>query len=832
MTTEKSLATEIADLQRRLAKLDRERVGVVTALEKLKLRGGPKLQTAPSSQAVRAVETTTTFSNAEKIALFRSLFRGRDDVFPRRWENPKIGKTGYAPACRNEWVRGICEKPRIKCTDCLNQAFVPVTDDVVRKHLQGRDLAKPGSIEAFVAGVYALTQDETCWFLAADFDKQSWQRDALAFLATCREKDVPAVLERSRSGNGAHAWIFFSEPVPASEARRLGAHLVTETMERWPDIGFESYDRFFPSQDTMPAGGFGNLIALPLQSEPRQRGNSVFVDDELQSYEDQWAFLASVGRMSRADVTKIVDQASAAGRIVGVRLPLNDDDDEPWATPPSRRRSAPKFVGRVPERVEVVFGNQMYIDRSALPPALVNRLIHLAAFQNPEFYAAQAMRLPTFGKPRVISCAELFAKHVALPRGCLDAALDLLATNDIKPELRDERQDGAPIRTRFLGTLSSEQKTAADALMAHDTGVLAATTAFGKTVVAIKLIAERGRNTLILVHRQQLLDQWLARLSAFLDIEADRIGVVRGGKKKPTGVVDVAIIQSFVRKGEVSDLVANYGHLIVDECHHLSAVSFEAIARAAKAKYVLGLSATVTRKDGHHPIIFMQCGPIRHRVDARKQAASRPFSHRVIRRESAFRAARQETGTRLSIQELYRLLAGDEIRNEMIFDDVLAALEARRSPIVLTERKDHLQALAERLSRFAKNVIVLKGGMKAQERKQATEALKAVPDGEERVIVATGRYLGEGFDDARLDTLFLTMPISWRGTLAQYAGRLHRLHAAKREVVIYDYVDKQEPVLAKMAAKREAGYRAIGYEVTHAGELFSREGGVPKGKAC
>ncbi len=481
----------------------------------------------------------------------------------------------------------------------------------------------------------------------------------------------------------------------------------------------------------------------------------------------------------------------------------------------------------MPERVEVVLGNQVYIDRNVLPPALVNRLLRLAAFQNPEFYAAQAMRLPTFGKPRVISCAELFTKHIALPRGCFDAAIELLAANGIQPELRDDRCSGRPLGTHFLGTLTPEQQAAVDALMDHDTGVLAATTAFGKTVVASKLIAERNTNTLVLVHRRQLLDQWLARLSAFLDIDADRIGVIYGGRKRPTGVIDVAIIQSLVRKGEVSDLVADYGHLVVDECHHLSAVSFEAVARAAKAKYVLGLSATVTRKDGHHPIIFMQCGPVRYRVDARRQAASRPFSHRVIVKKTAFRAERQKAEAPASIQELYGLLAQDKARNEMIFDDVLSALEAGRSPVVITERKDHLQAISERLAKFVKNVIVLKGGMKAKERSHATELLQAMPDSEERIIVATGRYLGEGFDDARLDTLFLTMPISWRGTLAQYAGRLHRLHAAKREVVIYDYVDADEPMLGKMAAKREAGYKALGYEVTYAGELFSRETGLP-----
>ncbi len=676
-----------------------------------------------------------------------------------------------------------------------------------------------GNPADFTVGVYPMLPDETCWFLAADFDKKSWMQDVAAFRDTARAKGVPVAVERSRSGNGAHAWIFFTEPVPAADARRLGALLITASMERCPDIGFDSYDRFFPSQDTMPAGGFGNLIALPLQNRPRENGNSVFLDDDLHPYEDQWAYLSTISRLSREELMSIVSDAAAAGQIIGVRLPLMDEDDEPWAAPPSRRNKERPIDGVLPASVEVVLSNQVYIDRSNIPPALVNRIARLAAFQNPEFYAAQAMRLPTFGKPRIISCAELFPKHVALPRGCLDDLLGLFGDVGIAVELRDERQQGLPLGAKFLGVLTPEQEKAAAALLKHETGVLAATTAFGKTVVAAKMIAARDRNTLVLVHRRQLLDQWVARLQAFLDISPSRLGVIHGGKRKPTGNIDIALMQSLVRKGVVSDLVADYGHVVVDECHHLSAVGFEAIARAAKARYVLGLSATVTRKDGHHPIIFMQCGPVRHRVDAKKQAAARPFDHKVVFRRTEFRLARGNPDEKPPIQELYAKLTQDSARNDLIFDDILSALEAGRSPVVLTERKNHLEVLADRLSKFARNVIVLRGGMTARQSRVATELLATIPDGEERVLVATGRYLGEGFDDARLDTLFLTMPISWRGTLAQYAGRLHRLHATKRDVIIYDYVDENEPILAKMATKREAGYRSLGYRAAYSDEL-------------
>jgi hypothetical protein len=436
---------EINRIRARLASLEAERAELEASLAEIERRrpAAPTISRCPV-QAANNPNVTTASPTADKVALFRRLFAGRSDVFPLRWENQKTGKSGYAPACANEWVRGVCGKPQVKCGECPSQAFVPVSDGTIDKHLRSGD--GPRSAAAFVAGVYPMLPDETCWFLAADFDKESWAADAVAMIETCKAKGVPAALERSRSGNGAHVWIFFSEPVPARAARQLGAAIMTETMERRPEIGFTSYDRFFPSQDTMPVGGFGNLIALPL---------------------------------------------------------------------------------------------------------------------------------------------------------------------------------------------------------------------------------------LILVHRRELLAQWVERLKTFLDIDPKHIGVIGGGRRKPTGVIDVALIQSLVRGGEVSDLVADHGHLVFDECHHLSAASFELVARRAKARYVLGLSATVARKDGHHPIIFMQCGPVRHRVDARTQAAERGVAHRAKHRATRFQLPPPlDASDRPAMPAVYAALARDEPRNELIFDDVLKALEA------------------------------------------------------------------------------------------------------------------------------------------------------------
>jgi len=795
---------KINEIEKRLAEIAAERAALEQELLSLRRQARHREQGEP------------TFSPKEKIAILRRLFRGRQDVYPRRFESRKSGKSGYQPACANEWRRGVCNKPKVKCSVCPSRQYLPVTDQAIEMHLRGDD----GYGHDFTMGVYPLLENDCCRFLAVDFDKKEFERDAGAFLVTCRQFEIPAALERSRSGNGAHIWIFFREDVSVRQARRMGCFLLTETMERCPELGFDSYDRFFPNQDTMPSGGFGNLIALPLQAKPRRSGNSVFLDDNFQPYPDQWNYLSRLAAMSREDVDSYADRAAETGRITGVKMPETEDDtDPPWEQPPSRKKKSADLQAGLTEVLDIVIENQFYFRKSQLSLRLHTALLRLAAFQNPEFYRTQAMRMPVYDKPRIICCAEKFPEYIGLPRGCADDIAKLLIENKIRYQVQDKRFSGTHHRYSFTGTLREEQEKAVEALLKYDLGVLSASTAFGKTVVAINLLAKRSVNALILVHRVQLLNQWKSRLTKFLNISPEQIGSIGSGKRKTTKIVDIATIQSLVKKGVVDDIVADYGMVIVDECHHLSAFSFEAVIRQCKSKYVLGLSATLTRKDGHHPIIFMQCGPVRYRVDDRRQAQERPFDHRVIVRETAVVLPETLTAKeQIAIHEVYDLLTHDERRNAMIVADVLEALKCGRSPVVITERKEHLADLEEKFA-GVENLFVLRGGMKRKTFEQAMRQLQQLPDSSPRLLLATGRFLGEGFDDPRLDTLFLTMPISWRGTLAQYAGRLHRLYERKTEVVICDYVDRKIGMTAKMFERRMKGYRAIGYRISDENEL-------------
>ncbi len=797
LTSNGAAYTESAEVKQ----LRLENARLKSLLDKHSITWEDEPPVAKTSQTTKAEHEELRLSSPEniqqqsyaKVALFRSLFRGRTDVYPVRWESAK-GGYGYSPACANEWKRGLCNKRQTKCGDCANRLLLPVTDQVIYDHLAGKS----------TVGVYPLLDDNCCYFLAADFDKGDWQEDSRAFMQSCRDLNIPVALEISRSGNGAHAWIFFAEPVLAREARHLGMALISQTCDRIRQLSLASYDRFFPNQDTIPKGGFGNLIALPLQKYPREKGFSVFVDENFSPYPDQWAFLASIQPMPSTTVEDAIIRVSGGRHPLDVSFTTTENEDhKPWQPP---KADSQKISGLLPESITLVLANQIFIDKSDLSQPLTNRLIRLAAFQNPEFYKAQAMRFSVWDKPRIIGCAENFPQYIGLPRGCLHAVLDLLEYNNIQVKIKDERLKGCKVSAKFIGKLRKDQKIAVREMMQQETGILCAPTAFGKTVTAAKLISRRKRSTLILVHRTELLNQWLERLNTFLELPDDSLGALGGGKKKLSGKIDIAVMQSLARREDQIEILAAYGQIIVDECHHISAFSFEAIIKQAKAKYIVGLTATPIRRDGHHPIIFMQCGPIRHSA---KQQENIPDILEV--RPQHLTAPYIPSGS--TIQDVFRIISDNTGRNRHIVKDVLAAYAEGRKILVLTERTAHLKLLSKAFADDIDHLFVLHGRLSKKKRAFILAELVELADSTPRVLLATGKLIGEGFDHPPLDTLVLAMPVSWKGTLQQYAGRLHREHIDKHDVRIYDYVETYQPQLTKMWDKRQRGYRAMGYSI-------------------
>jgi len=674
-----------------------------------------------------------------------------------------------------------------------------VTDGVIRQHLDGH----------ITMGVYPLLTDDYCWFLAVDFDKDEWAKDATAFLSTCEANAIPAYLERSRSGNGGHVWIFFSEPVPASLARQLGEFMITETMEQRHELDMKSYDRFFPNQDTLPKGGFGNLIALPLQKVPRETGKSVFIDKNLTPYPDQWAILGSVGRMSLPGLSQFLEENIKMKGFLGIPTSQSDEEAAPWESQSLSKRIFTKLTCALPDQIAVVMANRLYINKASLPSQLITRIKRLASFQNPEFFKRQSMRFSTSATPRVICCAEEIDSYVAIPRGCLDDLEKLLSINDIGLDIYDKRFAGEPADLVFQGKLDTVQEKGFKEMLKYDTGVFVAPPGLGKTILGIKLIAERKVNALVLVHRKPLLDQWRKKISEHFDMDIKDVGQVGGSKNKSTGIIDVAMLQSLDKGGEVDDRIRQYGQIIVDECHHISAVSFERVMMASNAKYVTGLTGTPYRRDGHQPIIMMQCGPIRYSVSTKSVTKEAAFRQVLIERQTDFSCAWIDGD---HITSIWPILIADAARNDLICMDVLSSISEGRSPIVLTERKEHLELLRGMIEGSVEHLVVLHGGMRAPKRREMLHKLFNTPETERRVILATGPYIGEGFDDPRLDTLFLAMPFSFKGKMVQYAGRLHRKRENKTEIRIYDYVDSKMPILEKMYKRRLKAYKSLGYE--------------------
>lgn len=768
-----------------------------------------------------APSVTNNSTSSEKIGLFLSLFKGRDDVFAKRWENQKKETSGYSPACANEWKSGICLKPKVSCAECKHKEYIPLDERTIEAHLRGQN--------NLVVGIYPLLLNDTCHFLAIDFDDDGWQKDVSTLRWTCTSFRIPIAVERSRSGNGAHAWFFFEKPIYATLARKFGSAMLTYSMSKQHDIPFKSYDRLFPNQDIMPKGGFGNLIALPLQKAARANNNCVFIDESFLPYQDQWAFLSTISRLSEKSVEFLISEL-CDGNELGMLKKNEEEDQKPWEKVKVELRKED-----FPLQMTIVKANMLFIPKEGCSQRALNHIKRLAAFKNPEFYKAQAMRMSTFNKPRIISCSEETNDYLCLPRGCEADFIDLTNKFNVKIDWDDKTNNGKSINVQFNGELRGEQPIALEKVLQYDNGILCGTTAFGKTVAAIKLIAERKVNTLILVNRVSLVAQWKNRIEEFLTIDEPLpvsvkvkkkkpglIGQLGGGKKELTGIIDIAVMQSVSREGEVDECIKDYGMVIVDECHHVSAFSFELILKNTTAKYVYGLTATPTRKDGHHPIITMQCGPIRFRDDAKMQAAKRPFDHYIIPRFTSSRIPSSEE-KEMSITSLYTALVDDETRNQQIISDVIQCHKKGRNCIVLTERTAHVELIADELRQNLPEVISITGGRSTKEKREALAFIANAADDKPMTIVATGRYIGEGFDEPCLDTLFLAMPISWKGTLQQYVGRLHRLYEDKKEVIVYDYVDVHIRMLEKMYHKRLSGYAAIGYQMK--GDNLSDEEG-------
>jgi len=738
----------------------------------------PTLLSAPSDIS----QVDATASEADKLALLRSLFGVRTDVHAIRWENVSTGRAGWSPATRGGWSRRPATKD-----------YLPLTDDVLLGHLRGE----------VTVGIYPLLRGDTCALIACDFDKGSWALDALAYLDACHSNGVPAVLERSRSGDGGHVWVLFGGQVPASKARAMAAALLRQAMTTRAELDLTSYDRLFPSQDFMPKAGFGNLIALPLQGECVRRGMTVFLDPATMSpWPDQWAFLSSVARMTPEAVTSLA--ASLRPVDAGPALTLAD---------------LAKMEGPPPPKViRARLGAMLSIERAGLPPAVVAALKHLGSIANPEFYEKQRMRFSTWDTPRFIRCYGEDLEWLHLPRGLTERVGEFVGGLGSSIDLIDDRPEHAPVGLRFVGSLRPQQAAAVADLVAHDLGVLVAPPGAGKSVIACAVVAHHDAPTLVVVDRKELVDQWRSRLEEQLGLDPSEIGQIGGGRGQPTGLVDVAMIQSLARRNDPS-IFDPYGLVVVDECHHIPAVSFASCVQAARTRRWLGLTATPYRRDKLEAIIGFQCGPTRHEI---KPAALEGIE--LVRRDLVV----HQTATEVTedqaahIHKVFAALVEDKQRTAQICGDVHDAVALGRTCLVLTQRIDHLDSIVNELTGMGDVAYVLRGGLGKKARAAVGEAMANREPGSGIVVIATGSYLGEGFDWPELDTLFLAFPLAFKGRVVQYVGRLLRAHEGKHHVELHDYVDVKVPVLDRMHTKRLPAYTILGFDVPKTRRPISR----------
>ena len=793
------------------------------------------------NQGARILPVTIT---KQHIQYYYHLFKGRNDVYSKRSgkANKKTGKHGYYTQCWNFWKDGICPKknnPQFNCGECQNQKYKELTGQVLYEHLIG---AREDASD--VIGLYPMFPDETVNFLVFDFDchddkiggddganfESDWMTEVNAFRKICEINEVPVLVERSRSGKGAHVWIFFEKPILASVARRFGTALLSKGAESVNMRSFKYYDRMLPAQDHIPLNtktgkpGLGNLIALPLQGQALKLGNSAFIDENWNAYPNQWECLKEVKKLSSETVEERIKEWSAEG-ILGVLSNEFEADTEgandtkPWEkTKPSLHKED------VSSAVEIIIADKVYVGTKDMKPRMQNALRRMSAFSNPDFYKKAAMGLSTKCIPRIVFCGYDDAGYICIPRALLDSVIDRFNEVDISFTLTDNRCTGMTLDVSFNGTLYEEQMRAAKAILEHDNGILAATTSFGKTVVGAYMIAQRKTNTLILVHNTEIQKNWIEDLNKFLDVNAELpeyktktgrikkrkslIGKLHAGHNSMTGIIDVAIFSSLGKGDEINPMLEQYGMVIMDECHHGAAQTVEDVVGSAKAKYVYGLTATPKREDGLEKKVFMQFGPIRFRYTAKERAEKQGIDHFVYPRFTMLVST-----ANLKVMEANRAVIECESRNEQIIADVENCIQNGRTPLVLTKYKEHAELLYQRLQGKADHVYLLQGGGSRKAKDKMRIQMRAISDAESIVLVAIDKYIGEGFNFPRLDTMMLTMPAAAEGNIEQFAGRLHRDYETKKEVIIYDYVDSHIRVLEKMYHKRLRTYKKIGYEI-------------------
>ena len=791
-----------------------------------------------SRYAAKKHLVTTESPGMDKIALFKSLFKGREDVYAHGFAK-KGGGIGYSPTCANERTKGCPRWTRanrgIKCVDCTARRFISVNDRAIVEHFKGkRDDFRD------VMGMYVLLADCTTWVLVVDFDKEGWQRETALYRNACRSFGLHPAVERSRSGNGAHVWLFFEEPVDAELARNLGCTLITYAMSQAPGMSFGAYDRLFPTQSTIPEGGFGNLIALPFQGQAQRQSNSVFVDDDFIAFPDQWRFLSTISKVSTRLAREIASSAidGPLGQLAFAKHPVHERVDSEGLLSAAFPNQIEGVASEdFPKSISVVKANMLYVDKQGVSQKAQNQIRRLAAFGNPEFYRAQAMHQSVYGKNRIVWCGEEDEQSIMLPRGCEQKLVRLASEHGCVCAFDDQQNKGERLKVEFKGELRERQQKAAEALLHYENGVLSAPTGFGKTIVGAYIIGKLKVSALIIVPKTSLVEQWKTRLAQFLSIEDDRpplltksgklskrrrpvIGQLGGGKNAPSGIIDIATFQSLSNKDDLGiprakPVVADYDLVICDECHYGAAPNLELIMKSVNARWVYGLSATPKRSDGLEGIIYMQCGPIRHKVDPKEQAAEQGFRRVLWPRFTRIRLAGLEQG--VSFNQVVDRLCDHGARNALIVEDALNAVKSGRAPLVITKLKRHAADLAKLLQDAGVETVLLTGEGTIREKRERIDRARSTT-GVRHVIVATGSYIGEGFDLPQLDTLLLASPYSWEGVISQYSGRLHRENEGKDNVIVFDYVDTSVPMLERMYKKRLKTCAKLGYEIGEASE--------------